>query len=164
MNSFVYCEEAGDLTREFDVMLIADIPPDKPSEPDYDELMLNCNDYPEITGMITTDKLLAVVIKDEHLRDTIISIAKDFKELEEEIETEIDNMYDDWKYDHDNYDSVERERNLKQSKGHCRYLNAHARDLVYEKYHYNPGPVFDCNFGNIWALCDPRVGVYDDEM
>ena len=68
-------------------------------------------------SFISFDAMLeAAEDKNPEIVKEIESVEDRLKSLVDYIETETDNMMEDYKYDHDNYDSLTRERNLKQRK------------------------------------------------
>ena len=163
MNRNIYCEEAGDLTGNADAAFANSLLVPEPVEEKFDFFELNeqAGDFPEVTGMTIIDMLLATVIKGEDedtidFRKDLIKRAERFLELDEWIATEIDNMYDDYRYDHDNYDSLSRERRLRQAKKDLKNINRRARDAIFERYNKDPGSVFDTQYGNKCADCGFR--------
>ena len=124
MNSFVYCEEAGDLTGNAAAKAIDE---SKKSQKTYS------------TGNDEVDYILNEVIEDEYEKDRFNCFWKQFDPLIEQTASEVDNMWDDYRYDHDNYDSLDRERKLRQMKDRLMYLQSKMREILepYE-YYFNP--------------------------
>ena len=73
---------------------------------------------------------------DEELYNHIKRIENDLKELVDSIQDEIQRMWDDWQDDHDNYDSLERERQIRNMKYRVNYLKTTINDML-EKAGYD---------------------------
>ena len=71
--------------------------------------------------------------EDKDLFDRIKQMENELKKLSDCISTEIDRMWDDYKYDHDNYDSIQRERNLKNMKERAVYLKNRVNEILKEE-------------------------------
>ena len=121
MNSFVCCEEAGDLTG-FDA-----------------EAAKSAEAVVYSTGNAEVDFILNEVIKDAFEKDRFNSLWNQFDPLIEQAASEVNNMWDDYKYDHDNYDSLDRERKLRQMKNRLKYLSNSMQEILYPyEYYFNP--------------------------
>ena len=74
------------------------------------------------------------IITDEGDLEWFLGIAKQYIKERDEIINEADRMYEDRRYDHDNYDSINRETNLRQMKDHLKYLENRAEEVLAENY------------------------------
>ena len=75
----------------------------------------------------------------EGIQDDNVSVYMCVKELEDNLKQvinniydEIDKMQDDRKEDHDNYDSIHRERNLRTMKERAVYLKRRINEILTE--------------------------------
>lgn len=84
------------------------------------------------TGMAYADWILSELIEDDDLKLRFYNLAKQYRELDDKVHNEADDMHDDYRYDHDNYDSLARELKLKDMKERMDYLNERAEEILHE--------------------------------
>ena len=120
MNNSVYCEEAGDLTGldgdDEAATLIA--PPIKENVKIYS------------TEDDHIDYLLNDAITNAEDKERFFKLWSEFKTLLDRTLGEFDNMYEDYKYDHDNYDSLDRERKMREMKARLHYLEETMQEIL----------------------------------
>ena len=151
MNSFVYCEEAGDLTGIKDGEATKTSDPlaanDKNPQAAANDPDNSSDDLVEIVPVfdhLWADMILAFLKSkdDETTYDRIYSLGREFYRLHNDVINEADQMYDDYRYDHDNYDSLTREQNLRDMKQRLKDINKIANRILKETHEIDVPDLF----------------------
>ena len=88
------------------------------------------------TGFKSLNEALKSFVGDSEFVKTVTKLGQELSSEMDSYYIEIDNMYDDYRYDHDAYDGLNRERALKSLREQVRSDIKHIQELFWARNYF----------------------------